>query len=140
MGYSSIVIFMVFGLLGSAHAQLEMGFYDQSCPKAEKIIKDYLYLIRMHFHDCFVRGCDASVLLNSTSNNQAEKDAQPNLTLRGFDFIDKVKSIVEAACLGVVSCADIISLAARDSVVAIARNSRIYTLKHLSHLMFNRAY
>ncbi|KAI3850569.1 hypothetical protein MKX03_004005 [Papaver bracteatum] len=101
MGYSSIVIFMVFGLLlGSAYAQLKMGFYAQSFPKAEKIIQDY--------------GCDASVLLNSTSNNQAEKDAQPNLTLRGFDFIDKVKSLVEAECPGVVSCADIISLAARD--------------------------
>ncbi|RZC91129.1 hypothetical protein C5167_027195, partial [Papaver somniferum] len=128
MGYSSLVIFMVFGLLGSAYAQLKMGFYTQSCPKAEKIIQDYVQnrapvaaaaLLRMHFHDCFVRGCDASVLLNSTSNNQAEKDAQPNLTLRGFDFIDKVKSLVEAACPGVVSCADIISLAARDSVVAI---------------------
>ncbi|KAI3897124.1 hypothetical protein MKX03_025986 [Papaver bracteatum] len=129
MLYSSFVISMVFGLLlGSAYAQLKMGFYAQSCPKAEKIIQDYVQkrapvaaaaLLRMHFHDCFVRGCDASVLLNSTSNNQAEKDAQPNLTLRGFDFIDKVKSLVEAACPGVVSCADIISLAARDSVVAI---------------------
>ncbi|KAI3985168.1 hypothetical protein MKX01_030295 [Papaver californicum] len=128
MGYSSIVVFMVFGLLGSAYAQLKMGFYAQSCPQAETIIQAYVQkrapvaaaaLLRMHFHDCFVRGCDASVLLNSTTNNQAEKDAQPNLTLRGFDFIDKVKSLVEAVCPGVVSCADIISLAARDSVVAI---------------------
>ncbi|RZC46270.1 hypothetical protein C5167_039210 [Papaver somniferum] len=127
MGSSAIVIYMVFCLLGSAFAQLKMGFYAQSCPRAEKIIQDYVKprapvavasLLRMHFHDCFVRGCDASVLLNSTSS-QAEKDAQPNLTLRGFDFIDKVKTLVEAACPGVVSCADIISLAARDSVVAI---------------------
>ncbi|KAI3948749.1 hypothetical protein MKX01_022163 [Papaver californicum] len=127
MGSSAIVIYMVFCLLDSAFAQLKMGFYAQSCPRAEKIIQDYVKprapvaaasLLRMHFHDCFVRGCDASVLLNSTSN-QAEKDAPPNLTLRGFDFIDKVKTLVEAACPGVVSCADIISLAARDSVVAI---------------------
>ncbi|OVA11153.1 Plant peroxidase [Macleaya cordata] len=129
MGYSGIVVLVVFGLLGSAFAQLKMGFYDQSCPKAEKIVLDYVNqhipnapsvaaaLLRMHFHDCFVRGCDASLLLNSTSNNKAEKDAPPNLTIRAFDFIDRVKSLVEAACPGVVSCADVLSLAARDSVV-----------------------
>ncbi|KAJ7948175.1 Peroxidase [Quillaja saponaria] len=49
--------------------------------------------------------------------NQAEKDAAPNLTLRGFDFIDRLKSQLEAECPGVVSCADIIALAARDSIV-----------------------
>ncbi|KAL1345738.1 hypothetical protein AAHE18_08G138900 [Arachis hypogaea] len=71
----------------------------------------------MHFHDCFVRGCDGSVLLNNT-NQQAEKNAPPNLTVRGFDFIERIKSLVEAACPGVVSCADILTLAARDSIVA----------------------
>ncbi|KAJ6734334.1 PEROXIDASE [Salix purpurea] len=72
----------------------------------------------MHFHDCFVRGCDASVLLNTTSGEQPERQATPNLTLRGFDFIDRVKSLVEAECPGIVSCADILTLVARDSIVA----------------------
>lgn len=63
-----------------------------------------------------IQGCDGSVLLNSTTN-QAEKDAPPNLTVRGFDFIDRIKSLVEAECPGVVSCADIIALSARDSIV-----------------------
>lgn len=71
-----------------------------------------------------IQGCDASLLVNSTSNNQAEKDALPNLTIRGFSFIDRVKSLVEAECPGIVSCADIIALVARDSIVATVRTQK----------------
>ncbi|KAL4620175.1 hypothetical protein ACB092_06G134900 [Castanea dentata] len=128
--YFGITILVLLGFLGSTQAQLQLGFYSKNCPKAEKIIQDFVNqhihnapslaaaLIRMHFHDCFVRGCDASLLVNSTSNNQAERDGLPNLTIRGFDFIDRVKSLVEAECPGIVSCADIIALVARDSIVA----------------------
>ncbi|CAL5394327.1 unnamed protein product [Camellia sinensis] len=132
MGYFGIVIlaFLV-AFLGSAHADLKMGFYDKSCPKAEKIVLDFVKehipnapslaaaLIRMHFHDCFVRGCDGSILLNFTtaSGNQTEKVAPPNLSVRGFSFIDRVKSLLEAECPGIVSCADIITLVTRDSIV-----------------------
>ncbi|KAG5596588.1 hypothetical protein H5410_037820 [Solanum commersonii] len=67
----------------------------------------------------FVQGCDGSVLLNFTpsTKNQTEKVVVPNQTLRGFSFIDGVKKAVEAECPGVVSCADIVALVARDSVV-----------------------
>ncbi|CAI5474328.1 unnamed protein product [Closterium sp. Yama58-4] len=59
-------------------------------------------LLRLHFHDCFVQGCDGSVLIDSTADNQAEKDdAPPNLTLHGYDIIDKIKEAVEAKCPGV---------------------------------------
>lgn len=81
-----------------------------------------------------LQGCDASVLVNSTASNQAEKVAPPNLTLRGFDFIDRIKSLVEAQCPGVVSCADVIALAARDSVVVTVSSPSIKTQKQIKHL------
>ena len=62
------------------------------------------------------------MLLNSTANNTAEKAAIPNLSLRGFEVYDDVKAQIEAKCPGVVSCADIVALVARDAVVAGVRN------------------
>ncbi|KAF7103722.1 hypothetical protein CFC21_104683 [Triticum aestivum] len=117
---------------GEGGGKLRQGYYEQSCPRAEQIVKHYVErhvphapsvaatLIRTHFHDCFVRGCDASVLLNATTGGgEAEKDATPNLTLRGFAFLDRVKALVEQECPGVVSCADILALASRDAVGVI---------------------
>jgi peroxidase len=77
-------------------------------------------LLRLHFHDCFVNGCDASVLLDDTSSFTGEKTANPNSgSIRGFDVIDTIKTQVESSCVGVVSCADILAVAARDSVVKL---------------------
>jgi peroxidase len=107
-----------------------VGFYSSSCPKAEAIVKQTVQkhftstpsiapgLLRMHFHDCFVQGCDASVLLDGPNT---EKTARPNGGLRGWEVIDDAKTQLEAACPGVVSCADILALAARDSVILVIR-------------------
>ncbi|KAF3451664.1 hypothetical protein FNV43_RR07760 [Rhamnella rubrinervis] len=128
----SCLVFLLF-LFGPAAANeqgLKVGFYSETCPRAEAIVEKIIAetisvapslaaaLLRMHFHDCFVRGCDGSLLLNS-STNQAEKNAIPNLRLRGFQIIDKVKSALEMECPGVVSCADILAIVARDAVVGV---------------------
>lgn len=73
---------------------------------------------------CDFQGCDASLLLdnNATANIVSEKDAAPNAnSVRGFDVVDNIKSAVESSCPGVVSCADILALAAEASVSLVCK-------------------
>nr|XP_010930945.1 cationic peroxidase SPC4 [Elaeis guineensis] len=109
---------------------LSFNFYECICPHAEFIIRNFLStafksnislaagLLRIHFHDCFVQGCDGSVLLDGTASDPSEKDQLPNLTLQpaAFKAINDIKALLDQACGQVVSCADIAALAARDSV------------------------
>ncbi|TMW81665.1 hypothetical protein EJD97_008440 [Solanum chilense] len=109
-------------------AQLQVGFYNSTCPQTETIVRQAVQnqfngdpsitaaLLRMHFHDCFVRGCDASILIKSTGSKKSEREAGPNKTVRGYELIDKIKKTLETSCPSTVSCADIITLATRDSV------------------------
>ena len=68
-----------------------------------------------HYHDCFVHGCDGSVMLRSRRGT-TERDATPNQSIRGYDAIERIKAKLEMLCPLTVSCADITAMAARDVV------------------------
>ncbi|KAF8390655.1 hypothetical protein HHK36_025182 [Tetracentron sinense] len=128
--WKGLCLILVLLVLGRGEGQLMENFYGSSCPTVEDIVKQAVTTkfnqtfttipatLRLFFHDCFVEGCDASVLIASP-NGDAEKDAPDNLSLAGdgFDTVIKAKEAVEAQCPGVVSCADILAIAARDVVV-----------------------
>ncbi|XP_062077175.1 cationic peroxidase 2-like [Humulus lupulus] len=131
MEVNKTFVMVMFSLLGLAatlvHGQgTKVGFYSTTCPKAESIVTSTVGthfktnpriapgILRMHFHDCFVQGCDGSILIEGSNT---EKTAGPNSGIPGYNVIDDAKKQLEAACPGVVSCADIVALAARDSVV-----------------------
>lgn len=102
-------------------------YYANTCPQLYPIVQQHVYaamraemrmgasLLRLHFHDCFVNGCDASILLDG---DDGEKFAQPNAnSVRGYEVIDAIKADLESVCPEVVSCADIVALAAGYGVL-----------------------
>ncbi|KAK1387655.1 Peroxidase [Heracleum sosnowskyi] len=109
---------------------LKMKYYRKTCSSVESIVRDITWrkvaenssfapkLLRLHYHDCFVRGCDGSILLDSTDDQTKdnEKAAGPSRSLAGYEVVDEIKAKLEEECPGVVSCADILALAARDAV------------------------
>ncbi|XP_078171761.1 peroxidase A2-like [Carex rostrata] len=112
-----------------SQAQLSSTFYANTCSNVSSIVTGVIQqaqqsdtrilasLTRLFFHDCFVNGCDGSVLLDDSASIQSEKDARPNKnSIRGFDVVDDIKTAVENVCPGVVSCADILAIAAEISV------------------------
>ncbi|KAK8691372.1 hypothetical protein V6N13_074883 [Hibiscus sabdariffa] len=128
----SNILLVVLLFSSAANAQLSANFYANSCPNLQTIVRNAMTravnretrigasILRLFFHDCFVNGCDASILLDDTATFTGEKNAAPNRnSARGFEVIDTIKTNVEAACNATVSCADILALAARDGVVLL---------------------
>ena len=64
------------------------------------------------------QGCDASILLDDPETT--EKVALPNSnSLRGYEVIDDMKAALENVCNQTVSCADIVTIAAKESVALV---------------------
>ncbi|KVI09459.1 heme peroxidase [Cynara cardunculus var. scolymus] len=133
IGFAWLITISMLCLL--ANSQLTTNFYSKSCPNLLTVVRKQVMnaiktetrmaasLLRLHFHDCFVNGCDASVLLDGS---EGEKTALPNLnSARGYEVVDAIKSAVESSCSGVVSCADILAIAARDSVLLVGPSWRV---------------
>ncbi|KAK9726080.1 hypothetical protein RND81_05G188900 [Saponaria officinalis] len=126
---SALLGIYALSFISSAFAYgLKYNYYDNECDDFEDIVarkvkkafdKDFTIaaaLLRLHFHDCAVRGCDASVLLNYPGS---EMKALASQTLRGFEVIEEIKAAVERKCPGIVSCADILTAAARDATYIV---------------------
>ncbi|XP_059629916.1 peroxidase 43-like [Cornus florida] len=137
-----------------SEGKLNVGFYSKTCPEAESIVRSVVaeaansnpripaILLRLQFHDCFVEGCDGSILIDN--GEDGEKNAFGHQGLGGFEEIDKAKAKLEDECPGIVSCADIVALAARDAIVLSKgpsyevqtgrRDGRVSTKSHADEL------
>ncbi|XP_058088355.1 peroxidase P7-like [Magnolia sinica] len=128
-----LLIMMMMAISSPVSAQLSVSFYANTCPSVFDTVRAAVRsainrearmgasLLRLFFHDCFVNGCDGGVLLADTGSFVGEQTAAPNQnSIRGFSVIDTIKAQVDRACgRVVVSCADILAIAARDSVVEL---------------------
>ncbi|BFG19738.1 hypothetical protein CerSpe_060120 [Prunus speciosa] len=122
----AMALAMALAVAQEVEGQLMVGFYGETCPQAEPIVRNVVreailsdtnmapVLLRLHFHDCFVEGCDGSILIENGPSG--ERHAFGHQGVGGFEVIEKAKAELEAACQGVVSCADIVALAARDAI------------------------
>ncbi|XP_050205384.1 peroxidase 17 [Mercurialis annua] len=127
----SLTAFLLLTVIVSTASPLPLRprFYSETCPEAELIVRNAMRkalireprsvasVMRFQFHDCFVNGCDASMLLDDTPNMVGEKLSLSNInSLRSYEVIDEVKAELEKVCPVTVSCADIIIMASRDAV------------------------
>ncbi|CAN7009855.1 unnamed protein product [Brassica oleracea var. botrytis] len=114
------------------HRELSTDYYSKKCPQLESLVGSVTSqrfkeapvsapaTIRLFFHDCFVEGCDGSILIETKKGSKklAEREAEENKELReeGFVSIIKAKALVESHCPSRVSCSDILAIAARDFI------------------------
>ncbi|PWA80413.1 peroxidase superfamily protein [Artemisia annua] len=121
-----VMIILFKFLIVFTEAQLKVGFYNKVCPAAETVVANVVkdatksdpqtpaFMLRLHFHDCFVEGCDGSILIDNGVNS--ERAANGHQGVLGYDVIENAKAQLESMCPSVVSCADIVAMAARDAV------------------------
>ncbi|KAL1545856.1 Peroxidase 21 [Salvia divinorum] len=132
----SAFIFLLIPLLfqfnsGECVGAIRRNYYSASCPRAEEIVKEQVTAlyhkhgntaiswIRNLFHDCAVKSCDASLLLEDANGIQSEKATSRSFGMRNFKYIETIKAALEKECPGTVSCADIVALSARDGALML---------------------
>jgi len=96
-------------------------------------------LIRLAFHDCFVRGCDGSVLLDSTPYNTSSVTTNPTLAgktekvspsnggLRGLEVVEIIRTKLKEQNI-IVSCADAVQFAAREAAKVVSNGKIAYPI------------
>ncbi|XVE92502.1 hypothetical protein REPUB_Repub01dG0103000 [Reevesia pubescens] len=128
-----VILVSFLSLLPSAQSQLSTDYYNKTCPQLDNVMQRIIAdkqlsapttaaaILRVFFHDCFVSGCDASILIASNAFNKSELDADINHSLAGdaFDLIARAKTALELQCPGIVSCSDIVALSARNLVIMV---------------------
>ncbi|WOL04629.1 peroxidase 21 [Canna indica] len=110
---------------------LKLNYYSKSCPRADQIVKEEVVKLynehgntavswlRNLFHDCMVKSCDASVLLETTNSLTSEQAADRSFGMRNFKYVSTIKEALERECPGIVSCADVIALSTREGVLKL---------------------
>lgn len=128
-----LLFFFLSYFLLPGESKLTLNYYDKSCPAFAKVVQEVALdkqlsipttaagALRLFFHDCVVGGCDASLLLSSSSFNTAERDQDINKALPGdaFDLVIRAKTKLELVCPGIVSCSDILVEATRDLLTIV---------------------
>ncbi|KMT05461.1 hypothetical protein BVRB_7g175870 [Beta vulgaris subsp. vulgaris] len=121
------LVLILLSLVGQSYGQLRVGFYNGKCGQNDiekviyRVVKQKIAsdpdvvsdLVRLSFHDCFVRGCDGSILLRGKNT---EQKARVNKAIAGLDLVNDIKAIVEKTCPRVVSCTDVIVVATRAAI------------------------
>lgn len=109
---------------------LQFHYYKKQCPQLGSVVKRVIQkytatdpttpapLLRLFFHDCFVQGCDASLLLDSAKGT-GEKEAPINFSIGNIEIVDEIKEVLEKECPGIVSCADVLALVAVYSIAQV---------------------
>ncbi|XP_078176327.1 peroxidase 45-like [Carex rostrata] len=120
-----------FTIFYSGATALNETYYASICPNLESLVQGAVRgmmsttniaaaaTLRLFFHDCFVQGCDASILIqNANGDDELHNFDNQFLRADGYRTIMAAKAAVDAdpQCTNKVSCADIIALAARDAV------------------------
>lgn len=66
-----------------------------------------------------MQGCDASLLLEAADGIESEKASDRSFGMRNFKYVNTIKEALEKECPLTVSCADVVTLSARDGIVMV---------------------